>query len=129
MMLLVILHLVSYGCLAESQPPIPSILIRTPPILLDSSSSNDSICPAQPSSDILDKEMRKTRNIINHNYHLRPCKCGGPGWTRVLYFNMADTGTSCPVNWTLHEGPVRGCGHKTDEWQTCDSVLILYHLL
>ena len=37
---------------------------------------------------------------------------------------MADTGTSCPVNWTLREVPVRGCGRKTDEGQTCDSVLI-----
>ena len=37
---------------------------------------------------------------------------------------MADTGTSCPVNWTLHEEPVRGCGRKTDEGETCDSVLI-----
>ena len=125
-MLLVLLLLVSYGCLAESQPPNPSILIHTPPTLLDSSSSSDSICPAQPSSDIIiDKEMRKTRNIINSNYQLRPCKCGGPGWTRVLYFKMADNGTSCPVNWTLGDGPVEGCGLRTlYEWHTCDSVLI-----
>ena len=37
---------------------------------------------------------------------------------------MAETGTSCPVNWTLHEEPVRSCGRKTHEGQTCDSVLI-----
>ena len=37
---------------------------------------------------------------------------------------MADTGTSCPANWMLHEEPVRGCGRKTDEIFTCDSVLI-----
>ena len=37
---------------------------------------------------------------------------------------MADTGTSCPANWTLHEEPVRGCGCKSDEVRTCDSVLI-----
>ena len=124
MMLLVLLLLVSYGCLAESQPPNPSILIRSPPTLLDSSSSSDSICPAQPSSDIIDEEMRKTRNIINSNYQLRPCMCGGPGWTRVLYFNMADTITSCPFNLTLHEEPVRGCGRKSEDDSTCDSVLI-----
>ena len=123
-MLLVLLLLVSYGCLADSQPPNPSILIRSPPTLLDSSSSSDSICPAQTSSDILDKEMKKTRNIININYQLRPCKCGGPGWTRVLYFNIADTGTSCLANWTLHEEPVRGCGRKTNGFFTCDSLLI-----
>ena len=124
MMPLGLLLLVSYGCLAESQPPNPSILIRTPPTLLDSSSSSESICPAQSSSDILDKELRKNRNIINSNYILRPYKCGGPGWTRALYLNMADTGTSCPANWRLHEEPMRGCGRKTDGGDTCDSVLI-----
>ena len=38
---------------------------------------------------------------------------------------MADNGTSCPVNWTLGDGPVKGCGLRTlYEWHTCDSVLI-----
>ena len=37
---------------------------------------------------------------------------------------MANTGTSCPANWTLHEDPARGCGRNTDEGPTCDSVLI-----
>ena len=124
MMLLVLLFLVSYGCLAESQPPNLSTPIHSPPTLLDSSLSSDSICSSQPFSDIIDKEMRKTRDIINSNYQLRPCKCGGPGWTRVLYFNMADTGTSCPVNWTLHEGPVKGSRRKSFDAFTCDSVLI-----
>ena len=122
MMLLVLLFLVSYGCLAESQPPNPSIPIRTPPTILDS----DSSCPTQSSSDIIEEELRKTRNIINSNYQfiLRPCHCGGPGWTRVLYLNMADTGNSCPANWTLHKEPVRGCGRKSDQGETCDSVVI-----
>ena len=125
MMVFVPLLLVSYGCLAESQPPNPSILIRSHPTLLDSSSSSDSICPAQSSSDLIDKEMRKTRNIIISNYQLRPCKCRGPGWTRVFYLNMADTGNSCPVNWRLREEPVRGCGRQnTYKKYTCDSVLI-----
>ena len=123
-MMLLALLLVSYGCLADSQPPNPNILIQVPPTLLDSSTSSDSSCPAQSTSDIIEKELRKTRNIINRNYRLRPCKCGGPEWTRVLYLNMADTETSCPANWTLHEEPVRACGRKTDEWHTCDSVLI-----
>ena len=38
---------------------------------------------------------------------------------------MADTGTSCPANWMLHEKPVRGCGRKADRDLTCDPVLIL----
>ena len=37
---------------------------------------------------------------------------------------MAETGTSCPANWTLHEEPVRGCGRKSDEDYTCDAVVI-----
>ena len=37
---------------------------------------------------------------------------------------MAETGTSCPTNWTLHEEPVSACGRKTDDFYTCDSVLI-----
>ena len=121
MMPLVLLLLVSYGCLAESQPPNPSIPIRTPPTILDS----DSSCPVQPSSDIIEEELRKTRNIINSNYQLlQPCQCGGPGWTRVLYLNMADNGTSCPANLKLREEPVRGCGRKKTWVKTCDSVLI-----
>ena len=122
MMLLVLLLLVSYGYLAEGQPPNPSIPIRTPPTILNS----DSSCPVQPSSDIIEEELRKTRNIINSNYQLlQPCQCGGPGWTRVLYLNMADNETSCPANLKLHEEPVRGCGRKRNDYSSnCDSVLI-----
>ena len=126
-MLFVLVILVSYGCLALSQPPNPSILIRPPPTLLDSSSSSESICPAQSSSDLIDKEMRKTRDIINSNYWLRPCKCGGPGWTRVINLDMADRGNSCPANWILHEIPVRGCGRRASGWPTCDSVTYSVH--
>ena len=42
----------------------------------------------------------------------------------MFNLNMADTGNNCPDNWRLHEGPVRGCGRKTDEWYICDAVLI-----
>ena len=43
----------------------------------------------------------------------------------MFNLNMADSGTSCPDNLTLHEGQVRGCGRrKSYEDFTCDSVLI-----
>ena len=42
----------------------------------------------------------------------------------MFNLNMADAGTTCPANWTLHEGLVRGCGRKTDYFFTCDSVLL-----
>ena len=131
-MLFVLLMLVTYGYHAASQPPKPRILIRAPPTLLDSSSSSDSSCPAQSSIDLIDKEIRKTRdlinsNFINSNYQLRPCKCGGPGWTRVINLDMADHGNMCPSNWTLHERPIRGCGRSTSGRQTCDSATYSVH--
>ena len=126
-MLFVLLMLVSYGYHAVSQQPNPRILIRVPPTLLDSSSSSDSICPAQSSSDLIDEEMRKTRDIINSNYQLRPCKCGGPGWTRVINLDMADRGNMCPANWKLHERPVRGCGRRAIGKRQCDSVTYSVH--
>ena len=128
MMLFALLILVYYGYHAESQPPNPRIPIRVPPIILDSSSSSDSICPAQSSNDLIDKEMRKTRDIINSNYQLRPCKCGGPGWTRVINLNMADSGnTMCPANWTLITTPIRGCGRRATVLGVCDSVTYSVH--
>ena len=42
----------------------------------------------------------------------------------MFNLNMANTGTTCPANWRLHEGLVRGCGRKSDGWYTCDAVLI-----
>ena len=127
MMLFFLLMLVSNGYHAASQPLNPGILIRAPPILLDSSSSSDSSCPAQSSSDLIDDEIRKTRDIIKSNYRLRPCKCGGPGWTRVINLDMADRGNMCPANWKLHERPVRGCGRRASAWPTCDSVTYSVH--
>ena len=116
MMLLALLLIVSYGCLAESQPPNSSIPIHTPPTILDS----DSSCPIHPSSDIIDKELRKTKNIINSNYQLlRPCKCGGPGWIRVLYFNVQLAGQLVPVlailksRTLVHPGPPHLQGHSS----------------
>ena len=125
--MLFVVILISYVCLAESQPPNPSILIRPPPTLLDSSSSSESSCPEQSSSDLIDKEMRKTRDTINRNYRLRPCKCGGPGWTRVINLDMTNPGISCPANWTLHERPVRGCGRRATDYGVCDSVTYSVH--
>ena len=119
-MLFVLLILVSYGYHAASQPPNPRIPIHVPPTLLDS-------CPAHSSSDLIDEEMRKTRDIINSNYPLRPCKCGGPGWTRVINLDTVDTGNTCPANWTLITTPTRGCGRRTTGYAKCDSVTYSAH--
>ena len=52
------------------------------------------VTPAVLHVAILDMERRKTRDIRNNNYRLRPCR--GPGWTAVLHLNVADPGNSCP---------------------------------
>ena len=122
MMLLVLILLGSYVCLSESQPPNPKIPIRTAPIVLNSTTSSENSCSSQSTIDILDDEWRETREFIN--YRLRPCQCGGPGWTRVLHINMSDPGNSCPSNLALHANQVRGCGRKSAMSRTCDSILI-----
>ena len=132
-MLFVLLLLVCYGCLAESQPPNLKILIHVPRTLLDSSSSSDSNCPSQHSIDLLDKEIRKTRHITNSNYPLQLWKCTGPWWTSMLNINMADPGNSCQANWRLHEAnwrlheqPARRCGRKSEERYSCVLFKIFY---
>ena len=123
-MLLLIKIFGSLVFLGDSQSSKPKILARIPPTLLDNKESSDSSCPSQYIMDEIDKERRKTREILSNNYRLRPCKCGGPGWTRVLFLDMSDSGNSCSSNWTLHETPVRGCGRKSTNVFSCDSVII-----
>ena len=122
-MLLLIIIFGSLVFLGDSQSSKPKILAHIPPTLLDKESSESS-CFSQSIMDEIDKERRKTREILNNNYRLRPCKCGGPGWTRVLFLDMTDSGNSCPSNWTLHDTPVRGCGRKSTNGLSCDSVII-----
>ena len=120
-MMLAIILLGSYVCPSESQPPHPKILIRSPPILFDSTESSYIRCPSRSAID----ERRKTRKILNSNYRLRPCNCGGPGWTRVAYLNMTDPRQKCPQNWKLRTGSnIRGCGRlHTQAYNFCGSVI------
>ena len=123
-MLLVIVIFGSLIYLGDSQSSKPKILAHVPPTLLNNKESSDTSCLSQSIIDVIDKDRRKTREILNNNYRLRPCKCGGPGWTRVIFLDMSDSGNSCPSNWTLHETPVRGCGRKSTNFLSCDSVII-----
>ena len=122
MLLLLIIILGSYVSLAENQPLYYKFPIRAPLTLLTSTSTLS--CSSQPTIDIVDMELKKTMEILNNTYMLRPCQCGGPGWTRVLYLNMANSKNRCPSNWTLYEGTVRGCGRKSEMSNSCDSVAI-----
>ena len=121
-MLFVIMFFGWYAFLGDCQPPNFTLPIRIPPILLDNAETIDRSCPSQSTDDIVDKEWTKTREILKNLY--KPCNCGGPDWTSVLYLNMSDPDNSCPSNWKLHESPIRGCGRKTDDIFTCDSVRI-----
>ena len=116
MLLLILLG--SYVSLNEGHRNHPSYPVRVAPTLL---TDTDSSCP---SLDTMDKEMSRTRDVINNNYRLRPCSCGGPGWTRVGYVNMSDPDQHCPSNWTQHDSPVRGCGRTSTGYKTCDSVIL-----
>ena len=123
-MMLAIILLGSYVCPSKSQPPHPKFLIRSPPILLDSTASSYFRCPSRATIDNKDKERRKTREILNSNYRLRPFNCGGPGWTRVAYLNMTDPRQKCPHNWNLRTGSnIRGCGRVHKHAYICESVI------
>ena len=77
-------------------------------------------CPLQESLSTLHQSVLHS---LDEASSLRPCSCGGVGWTRVTYLDMSDSQQTCPSNWTLNTSPVRGCGRTSDGLQTCDSVV------
>ena len=66
------------------------------------------------------------QTVMNHNYSMRPCSCGGPEWTKAVYLNMSDPSQSCPSNWTVVNSSIRGCGQTTVNGIKCDSVYYLW---
>ena len=49
--------------------------------------------------------------------------CGGTGgWRRVVYLNMTDPNTNCPIGWQLTGYSTRTCGRVTTGQLACDSV-------
>ena len=50
-------------------------------------------------------------------------ECGGTGgWRRVVYLNMTDPNTNCPIGWTLTSHSKRTCGRASNCGPSCDSV-------
>ena len=50
-------------------------------------------------------------------------ECGGTGgWRRVVYLNMTDPNTNCPVPWVLTSHSKRTCGRASTCSFSCDSV-------
>ena len=59
------------------------------------------------------------REVVLRNY-----TCGGSGgWRRVVYLNMTDPNTNCPLGWRLTSYSKRSCGRLCSSSQSCDSVL------
>ena len=49
--------------------------------------------------------------------------CGGTGgWRRVVYLNMTDPNTNCPLGWQLSGQSKRSCGRVGTCYPSCDSV-------
>ena len=110
-----------YSCsntgLAQSQEENVTLPIRIPPSIPDGTNSSKSTCSSQAQIDYL---RQKTIEIIENRYG-NPC--GGVGWTRAVYLDMSDPSEQCPLNWTLVNSPVRGCGRTSTGGRTCDSAL------
>ena len=80
-------------------------------------SGNGQTCP-------LDEERERVRNQINGEIRMLLQNvfptCGGDGWTRVAYLNMADPTQNCPAAWREYF-QMRSCGRRNGG-QTCDAV-------
>lgn len=112
-MVLLLLIFLFHVSLSESQPPTATYPVRIPPTILNGTESS---CLSETSTDInkiLDNEFRKTRDVLNRDYRLRPCSCGGPGWIRVGYLNMSDPLHRCPSGWRYVANPIIGCGRQS----------------
>ena len=58
------------------------------------------------------------REVVLRNY-----TCGGSGgWRRVVYLNMTDLNTNCPLCWQLKSYSKRTCGRVRTSRHSCDSV-------
>ena len=68
------------------------------------------------------EELKKTADYIVE--YVPPLFiCGGSGgWRRVVYLNMTDPNTNCPLCWRLTSHSKRSCGGVSSSSQSCDSV-------
>ena len=68
------------------------------------------------------EELKKTADYIVE--YVPPLFiCGGSGgWRRVVYLNMTDPNTNCPLGWRLTSYSKRSCGRLSSSGQSCDSV-------
>ena len=61
-----------------------------------------------PSHEEINTLRRNAKHLLEEISYIKPCSCGGAGWTRVAYFNMSNSQQTCPSNWNFMPSPVRG---------------------
>ena len=72
----------------------------------------------------ISEELESVHDLLQEHveYAPPPKECGGPGWRRVVYLDMADPTTSCPSGWQNEtDCPERSCGQINSSSLTCDS--------
>ena len=90
-------------------------------------SLNDKVRRISDDLEALDQNLQQDFSIqlkYSYGYVFPPhsFSCGGTGgWRRVVYLNMTDPNTGCPLGWQLTDFSKRTCGRVSNS-STCDSV-------
>ena len=74
-----------------------------------------------PSTETLRERIKQDVEMFLNNSVLpalfpgdRACGCGGYGWRRAAYLNMADPTQTCPPDWELITTPRRSCARPSN---------------
>ncbi len=71
--------------MAQADPSkLPTTI--SPSSLEYNESMSATTCPA---NDMIDREIKKTKDYFIKNHLFRPCGCGGSAWTRVALYNFS----------------------------------------
>ena len=62
---------------------------KLPTIVSSTLLGNNESMATCPSEDLIDQEIRKTKDYLYKNPRFRPCGCGSSAWTRVALFNYS----------------------------------------
>ena len=100
---------ITLGVTKRHKPVLP---VRTPATSLNMSDT------AWPSDSLIDKEVRKTKAMLDTETWFRPCDCGGPGWEKIAFYDFSQQ--ECPHNFTRHYGRYNDISCQgTNEYHTC----------
>ncbi len=71
--------------MAQADPSkLPTTI--SPCLLERDDSMSATTCPA---NDMIEQEIKKTKDYFNKNHRFRPCGCGSSDWTRVALYNYS----------------------------------------